>query len=570
MTLENREIKHDILKDKWLVRWDEAVKLWSPFVKLRTPVFCETAKDEKREGLTGSFAMIRLTDFSVVISLRQIESLGLGDYALEILAHEAGHHIYAPGDLADSARVIARIQKVIHGYEAKAPMIANIYEDLLINDRLFREHSLQMEKVYMAVKNNTEDEFWNFYMRTYEILWALPRKTLTASEVKQEIEGDAILASRVIRSFSRDWVRGSGEFAAICYRYLLESADNPESLDSWMDAVEPGDGKTIPAGITEIDDDEPGGTTTISDYGKFSPDGTPDQTQSKPQKSYREPFEYGQILRAIGIDLTDAEIAARYYTERAIPHLIPFPTVKQPESKEPNPEGVTEWDISSPFEDLSMFDSLLRSPVLIPGYTTVERISGTSPGGEPAREPIDLDIYIDSSGSMPDPSSSTSYLTLAGTIISLSALRAGSRVQATLWSGTDEFITTKGFVRDKKEIMGILTGFFGGSTAFPIHMLRKTYLESRPSSRKTHILVISDDGVTTMFDNDEKGNSGLEIAKESLKKCGAGGTFALNIYSMDDQFKTAAAMGWNIYPVTDWSGLIKFSKDFVKQHYEVK
>ncbi|PKL16706.1 MAG: hypothetical protein CVV49_14770 [Spirochaetae bacterium HGW-Spirochaetae-5] len=105
MTLENREIKHDILKDKWLVRWDEAVKLWSPFVKLRTPVFCETAKDEKREGLTGSFAMIRLTDFSVVISLRQIESLGLGDYALEILAHEAGHHIYAPGDLADNSRI---------------------------------------------------------------------------------------------------------------------------------------------------------------------------------------------------------------------------------------------------------------------------------------------------------------------------------------------------------------------------------------------------------------------------------------------------------------------------------
>jgi hypothetical protein len=336
-----------------------------------------------------------------------------------------------------------------------------------------------------------------------------------------------------------------------------------------MDAVEPGNGETIPAGITEMDDDDLNSASAGAVRGRLSPDGTPDQPQSKPQKSYREPFEYGQILRAIGVNLGDAELAARYYTERAIPYLIPFPTVKQPESKEQNPEGVTEWDISSPFEDLSMFDSLLRSPVLIPGYTTVERVTGTSPGNDPAREPIDLDIYIDSSGSMPDPSVHTSYLTLAGTIISLSALRAGSRVQATLWSDTDQFITTRGFVRDRKEIMSILTGFFGGGTAFPIHMLRKTYIENKPSSRKIHILVISDDGVTTMFDKDEKGNSGLDIAGTSLKKCGAGGTFALNIYSMNELLKTAESMGWNIYPVTGWDELIKFSKDFVKKHYEV-
>ncbi len=568
--MADSRIDASTIKGQWLGTWEEAVKLWSPFVKLRIPVFCETEKDEKREGLTGSFAMIRLTDFSVVVSLRQIEEIGLRDYALEILAHEAGHHVYAPGDLADSARVIARIQKAIHGYEYKAPMIANIYEDLLINDRLFRVNSLRMDKVYMAVKSDVTDKFWNFYMRTYEILWALPRKTLTASDVDEETEGDAILASRVVRSFSREWIRGAGEFAAICYRYLLESKDRPESLDSWMDAVDPGDGTTVPAGIAELGEDEVNESEDGSAGRRFSPDGTPDQPQTKPGKSYREPFEYGQILRAIGINLSDAELAARYYTERAIPHLIPFPTVRQPESTEPNPEGVTEWDISSPFENLSMFDSLLRSPVLIPGYTTVERISGTSPGGEPAREPIDLDIYIDSSGSMPDPTVCTSYLTLAGTIISLSALRAGSKVQATLWSDTDQFITTNGFVRDKNEIMKILTGFFGGGTAFPIHMLRKTYIEGKPASRKRHILVISDDGVTTMFDSDEKGNSGLEIAKASLKKCGGGGTFALNIYSMDEQLNIAASMGWNIYPVTDWNGLINFSREFVKKHYEVK
>jgi len=71
-----------------------------------------------------------------------------------------------------------------------------------------------------------------------------------------------------------------------------------------------------------------------------------------------------------------------------------------------------------------------------------------------------------------------------------------------------------------------------------------------------------------MFDNDEKGNSGYDIARMSLEKCGGGGTLALNIFSPSDGIKTAESMGWNIYPVTDWDGLVKFSKDFVKKHYE--
>src|SRR5436309_13267204 len=36
---------------------------------------------------------------------------------------------------------------------------------------------------------------------------------------------------------------------------------------------------------------------------------------------YREPFEYGALLRALGLDLDDHEVSVRYYRERAAPHL---------------------------------------------------------------------------------------------------------------------------------------------------------------------------------------------------------------------------------------------------------
>ena len=41
------------------------------------------------------------------------------------------------------------------------------------------------------------------------------------------------------------------------------------------------------------------------------------------------------------------------------------------------------------------------------------------------------------------------------------------------------------------------------------------------------ILIISDDGVTTMFDADEKGNSGWEISAAALSQAGGGGTMVL-------------------------------------------
>lgn len=556
----------DILKDKWSVAWSDAVRLWSPYVQLRNPIFCETEKQEAAEGLTSSFAMIRLNDFSVVLSLRQIIKNGLEGFPLEIMAHEAGHHVYCPADLADLGRMIGRIQSAIPGYTQHASMIGNLYGDLLINDRLYREHNLRMDEVYKKIIDPASDRFWNFYMRTYEILWALPEQTLTTVQVETETSGDAILAARIIRNFSRDWIRGAGEYAAVCYRYLLESSEPDSKIGLWMDAAEPGDGTTIPAGLAAIDDDEEASGALPGEL-KDKAALPVSAGKGRAGANYREPFQYGQILRAMGIDLSDREIAARYYRERAIPYLIKFPSRELPESVDPLPEGLAEWESGSPVEDLSLFDSMIKSPVLIPGYTTVERIQGTSRGSEPEREPVDLDIYIDSSGSMPDPAVNTSYLTLAGAVICLSALRSGSRVQATLWSGTNQFMMTNGFVRNENEIMEILTGFYGGSTAFPIHVLRDTYADRKPGSRKVHILVISDDGVTTMFDTDEKGNNGKDIAVMALRKCGAGGTFALNIYQMNKELKEAAGMGWDIYPVTDWEELMKFSRDFVKKHY---
>src|SRR6185437_11581052 len=157
----------------------------------------------------------------------------------------------------------------------------------------------------------------------------------------------------------------------------------------------------------------------------------------------------GEILRAAGIQLSDQEIAIRYYRERALPHLVAFPVRPGRRSDEPQLEGLEPWETGDPLDEVAWLETLSQSPVVVPGVTTVRRTYGHEPGPPGKPEPVDLDLYVDSSGSMPDPRQRMSYLTLAGAIVALSALKVGSRVQATLWSGKAQWMATEGFVRDE-------------------------------------------------------------------------------------------------------------------------
>jgi hypothetical protein len=271
----------------------------------------------------------------------------------------------------------------------------------------------------------------------------------------------------------------------------------------------------------------------------------------------------------LGLNLKDHEVTTRYYRERSLPYLIPFPVKKAPQAKEPLPEGYETWDAGEALESLDIFGSLLRSPHVIPGVTTVQRVFGESPGSDPAKRPLDLDIYVDCSGSMPNPAVNISYLALAGTILALSALRAGARVQATLWSGAGQFDTSGGFTRDEKRILGIITGYIAGSTAFPLHVLRETYRERKASEPPAHIVVISDEGVDTILEKDEQGNKGEALCKTALQAARGGGTLVLNLPREKWQPRQKLEkIGFRVHRVTDWEQLIAFARAFVRDNYE--
>jgi len=577
------------LVECWRAAWPLALDAWSRYTRLHDPRLCATTVAAAKEGLQGSFAMIRLLDQSVVIDLESVRAHGLEDYGVEIMAHEIGHHVLAPGTALDHFRLIARIRRVLPSVEDDAALVANLYTDLCINDRLQRQANLRMAAIYRtlarpagaAVKESTR--LWCLYMRIYEHLWQLDKGYLVTGKIDDVLEADAWLGARLIRVYASDWMTGGARFATLILPYLLEGKDPAKRLRIWLDTGSACQGCT-PDGLLDHENEERDGVLhPLYDPALSGDDARAPQVLERIGRAkgqLREPFEFGAILKAGGVNLSDHAIAMRYYRERALPHLVAFPTRPQPRAPEPEMEGLEPWEIGDPLDSIDWLGTLALSPRPVPGVTTVRRTFSEQPSSTHAPFPLDLDLYVDSSGSMPNPQVATSYLTLAAAIVALSAMRAGASVQATLWSGVRQVIGTQGFVRDSDEVLRVLTGYFGGATAFPIHRLRDTWDAAAPRKRAAHILMISDDGITTMFDSDEQGNSGWDVGAAALKSAGGGGTMALNLPVLWEQEqyqckgspypllrRARDSQGWDIHAISDMAQLVAFARAFSALHY---
>jgi hypothetical protein len=98
-------------------------------------------------------------------------------------------------------------------------------------------------------------------------------------------------------------------------------------------------------------------------------------------------------------------------------------------------------------------------------------------------------------------------------------------------------------------------------------VLRETY---RDRTRPTHIVVISDNGVDTMFrPTDELGTPGAAIAAAALSAARAGGTLLLRLPTERMRLEIAElATGWDVHKVTNWDELVEFAAAFSRRTYE--
>ncbi|MFN7147225.1 MAG: VWA domain-containing protein, partial [Myxococcota bacterium] len=124
------------------------------------------------------------------------------------------------------------------------------------------------------------------------------------------------------------------------------------------------------------------------------------------------------------------------------------------------------------------------------------------------------------------------------------------------------------FVGDERALLDVVCGYVSGGTSFPLPLLRETWEDRPADAPPAHVVVISDDGVDTMLENDERGVPGAEIAAMALAKA-AGGTLVLNLHDVDRWAPagTFRGLGWNVHAVTRWEDLLTFARAFVRETY---
>ncbi|TWX40894.1 VWA domain-containing protein [Frigoribacterium sp. ACAM 257] len=198
---------------------------------------------------------------------------------------------------------------------------------------------------------------------------------------------------------------------------------------------------------------------------------------------------------------TDADgVVAAWYLAEARRWVRPLtqPALLGSDPDDTIPGALESWQLGDDVDDLDWVATLSRSPVVVPGVTTRRRDT-LADAPPPRREGIELDLWVDSSGSMPGPERGSAAL-VAGTILVLSVLRGGGRVRVTSFSSPGQVAGGVRPTRDRVEALRDLTTFFGGGTTFPLDLLASRYRGTRldPAVRR-HLVVLSDDGLASMF-----------------------------------------------------------------------
>ncbi|WP_309043707.1 hypothetical protein [Marinobacter sediminicola] len=570
----------------WKKEWQSALRLWSDHLQLQDPLWLFDFGEAKEAGLTESFAAIRLTSQRVLVNLQEVAERNLSDCSLEILAHEIGHHVYAPANMTQHLQLLAVIRQALPSVEHLGPMVANVYTDLLINNHLQRNTRCRMDNVYQRLKAVGESQFWALYMRIYERLWQLTPGALTAADISAEMEGDAWLGSRIIKVYSKDWLTGASRFATLVLSYLINGEkEAQDAFAALSDTAEAGLGHSG-AGVIQlpaISVMHPSKDPNLADLPHPpSPGSESEDTDNKRRAAGQalQPQDYYEVMRAAGVDLSPHDAAVGYYRDAVRAYILPFPTQRLRGPSEPQREGTEIWQVGEDLAEIDWFATLLAGREPIPGITTHKAVYSQEEIEDSPHQVCDLDLYVDSSGSMPNPQQCISYPALAGALLCLSALRAGASVQVTLWSGPHDCLTTDGFVRDEVSALRVLTGFFGHGTSFPLKMLRTTY--ARPRLTPTQVVVLSDDGITSIFDNDEEGTPGAKISALTLSHCKGAGHWVLDLpYDLDgpevqqshwrkkavEPILFGQQQGWHVHRVSGLEPMLQFARAFSTQYY---
>ena len=183
-------------------------------------------------------------------------------------------------------------------------------------------------------------------------------------------------------------------------------------------------------------------------------------------------------------------IMAAHYRREAERWLFRPPSVRV-QADELVPTTLEEWDPGDPVAAIDWVATLLQRGEKLGAAMPLlrERIADEEGRGAPAWEGR-TEIYLDVSGSMPDPKQSLNAMTLAAQILALGTVRAGGSARALVYStGYEKWWH---FSRSETVLSRFLLHYIGQGTEFPFDVLEAS-VEELGAEQPVRILITDTD-----------------------------------------------------------------------------
>lgn len=557
--------------DPELVAWRAALDLWG--VQLHPP-------NMVRDSATGTFAWFsfppsisidldELTRQGAEHHLTSVFAHEIGHHVLSpstrIVSFKLMQQMARAIVASDPRRAIPVTSTARH--------LSNLWSDLLINDRVVRMQRRRYPGTEpdmitlwrtLTAREPVSNAAWWVLMRAYELLWSLPSNTLCpnappsipeavhedvrarqhvdpatldVSMVREDLQekerahrvaamrvraiqdelllsqpvqpvADAEYVAQAIRTFGADPVGGALTFGMVLVPYLvLESmiADGAALPDGGC--AEQGGTPATAAELAQVLADprldEPPVHPAASAVGGSAPDQAPGQS-------------YGVAQTLALFDGSDPNaVMLAWYEAQARPWIRPLRQSGRGVAEHGIPGPLEMWELGDDATELDWPATLAVNPIVVPGVTTRRRTQ-LPDDPTPTTEAVTLDLYIDSSASMPRPERGSPAV-LAGMILALSVLKGGGRVRVTSWAGRGQVAGDSVYTRDRSEIIRQLTTFFSGGTVFPLDLLAHRYPSGGHEfpgggDELRHLVVLSDDGLMSLFGAGQEEYAGVAAA----------------------------------------------------------
>ena len=412
------------------------------------------------QALNNELAFMHYPDYQTYLNVRTITDKLKSDPARGVRAiskHELGHR-FCPYDIITS--MISRhavkkeleVETLPYDPNSAANLILNLFTDMTINTRLSRSGDEDISWAYQELSTDKKDsKLWKVYGRSMELAWdkkILPEKTKlsdeesrASQEIAQLFEGDFFDKAK--------WKENIGTYAKVISKFLEgENKDKGNALDN--------SAGNLPKNI-----DKKTARELAKRLAQLGSNGLP--TNPSGLKDFKE------MMAGVGQgDPVKASIT--FYEQLADSYEVMFAT--RPFGRpRVSPFQPIRWTPSMDAGKLDVDYSASTGGRIIPGVNTY----GWNTRRREARGGLEevvpnLDIYLDSSSSMPNPVEQISLPVLAGFVVAKKAHRKGASIRSTNFSGNGQ-CSTQEMTRDLDKIYANLVTYYNGGTVFPTDTL---------------------------------------------------------------------------------------------------